>query len=489
MPKALGGRVARAAAWNGAYTMLTRLLNIIITAIVLRLMTPEDFGVFAVAVTVFVVVSSLSGLGLTACLARADFDPEEIGSTVALLALAVNGVFAAALLLAAGPLAASLGEPAAAAPLRVLSLCVVLVGVFTVPVGLIMREFIQEANFVAELCSSVPGFALLLLLAAHGDGALAFAWSRVVGQLVFGLVVWWYAGRAYLPRFNRRHFGTVLRFGLPVAGAGLLQQVILNGDYLLVGYLLGAHQLGIYMLAFNVGSWATSVLASVINTVAMPAFSRERAHPERLGSALHTSVVLVGMVAYPIAAVTFVLARPLVHTLYGGTWDAAAPVLRLLSVYGALFAFSLLFGQILIALGRPGRLFAAQAIWLIALLPAMAVGANAWGLKGAALAHIVTIVAIALPGLVLPLRSSLPGAVSTVARQSLAPAGIALACGLAAWVVAAPFDANVVQLLLGGLASLLVYAVLGLPLVQPHLPGGIARRLDRPLRHLRRKEA
>lgn len=481
----MSGRVARAAAWNGAHTVVTRLLNIVITAIVLRLMTPEDFGVFAVAVTVFVVVSALSELGLSICLARADVDPDEIGPTVALLSLLVSGTFALLLFAAAGPLARAVGAPDATDPLRVLSLCVLLIGVFTVPCGLIMREFRQEANLVATLVSSVPGSALLIVMAANGDGAMAFAWSRVLGQVVFGCVLTIYARKLYVPKLDRRHLGPVLRFGLPVAGAGLLQQVLLNGDYLFVGYLLGAEKLGIYMLAFNVGSWATAVLASVINNVAMPAFSREKADPERLRAALRTAVVLVGMVAFPLATVTLVLAGPLVHTLYGATWDDAAPVLQLLSVYGALFAFSLLFGQITIALGRPGRLFVTQAVWLVCLMPAMAVGASTGGLRGAALAHIVTIVVVAIPTLVWPLRTSLPGAVSLVARASVAPFGIAVASAAAAWGASAPFGSPLLKLLVGGVASLVVYAVLAPSVVQPHLPDRLARLLDRPLRFRR----
>ena len=64
----------------------------------------------------------------------------------------------------------------------------------------------------------------------------------------------------YKPGFSRAQARFVLAFGLPLAGANLLNFILLNADYAFVGRLLGPSRLGIYMLAFNAASWSTSLL-------------------------------------------------------------------------------------------------------------------------------------------------------------------------------------------------------------------------------------
>ena len=125
-------------------------------------------------------------LGLSSCVARRDLDPDRVASTVALLAILSSFALAAGMALAADPLAGLLGAPEAAAPIRVLAIAVVLGGVFTVPGALLVREFRQGKVFLASAVAFVPANLVLVLMAVNGDGAMAFAWSRVVSQLVSG---------------------------------------------------------------------------------------------------------------------------------------------------------------------------------------------------------------------------------------------------------------------------------------------------------------
>jgi PST family polysaccharide transporter len=476
------GRVVRATFWSAINAVLTRLVTIVITAVVVRMMTPREFGVYAVALTVFTVVSAFSEFGLAACLVRHDVDVDAVGPTVAMLSLVVGGVLAALMAITAGPLAGLLGVPAAAAPLRVLSLCVLLIGLFTVPCGLMMREFRQDALLVASIVSFVPSNIALVLLASDGDGAMAFAWSRVIGQVVMGAVLAWYAGRWFRPRIDPAQLRAVLSFGVPLAGSKLVKFILLNADYLFIGRLLGATPLGVYTLAFNVGSWSNSVLDSVMGTVAMPAFSHERDDPARLRSLLRHAVSLLALVALPISLVSLALAGPIVETLYGERYSDAAPILVVLSMYGAFFVLVQLLGNVLVGLGRSSAGFWLQLLWLATLVPAMTIGVLVGGTKGAAWAHVIVIVGIVLPAFLIALRPQIPDVARVVATSSVAPLTISGIAAGAAWLVAYPVHRPVVELMLGGGASVVVYLLLAVPLLRVHLPGRVWERFEGPLR-------
>lgn len=469
----IGSRAARGAVWSGANALMMKLAGIAVMVVVVRLVTPHDFGVFAAALVVHAIVSSFGELGLSSCVARRDLDPERVASTVALLALLSSSLLAGGMALAAEPLAGALGAPEAAAPIRVLSIAVVLGGVFTVPGALLVREFRQGKVFLASAIAFVPTNLVLILLAMNGDGAMAFAISRVVSQLVSGLVMALSVDRTYWPKLRRAQVGPVLRFGLPLAGANLLGYSLLNADYAIIGAFLGPVELGIYTLAFTVASWSTSVMSSTINSVAMPAFSALDAESAELRAFLARTMRLVALIAFPVTALTMVLAGELVAVLYGSTWAAAAPVLRILALYGGVFALSLLLSNLLVGQGRAGAVFGVQAVWLVVLIPAVGLSLRPFGLPGAAWVHVAVIAAAVMPLYLCAVRTTVPGPGRLLVRASGPPAAAAAAAALLALGAAALGSSDLARLLLGGLTGGSAYLVFSAPMLRRVLPAAV----------------
>ena len=488
----LARKVQKGALWSGANTVLMRLATIAITAVVVRIVSPEDFGVFAVAATVFTVVSSFGELGMSSCLARRDMDPKTIAPTVTLISLASGAALATLMAVTAAPLAIALGAPDADSAIRVLSLCILLGGLFTVPSSLLVRDFRQGRIFLANIIAFVPSNLLLVVLALHGNGAMAFAWSRLFGTAIVGITML-VSVKRYWPGLDRTQVLPVLRFGLPLAGANLLNYTLLNADYVFVGRQMGAALLGIYVLAYNVASWPTSVLAGTINSVAMPAFSRFQGDRAGLRDSLESSLRIVSFIAFPICAMTLALASQIVATLYGEQWNASAPILMILAVYGGIFIVTLLFANMLVGIGRAGKLFLVQFFWILALIPTMWFGVHIAGLTGAALAHIAIILAVALPLYAWALNSVVHELLRLLIRGSALLMAASALAGFAAWLVNRGITNPTIGLIVGGAVGGCVYAILALPFMRRHLTieseqrlAGILRIYDRTLRRTTR---
>ena len=136
----------------------------------------------------------------------------------------------------------------------------------------------------------------------------------------------------------------------------------------------------------------------------MPAFSRVKHDPDLMRNAMASALRGVTLIVLPMCGMTIALARPIVLTLYGAKWAAAANVLVILSLYGAVFMACLLFANMLTALGRTKFLFFLQLVWIGTLVPAMALGVHKDGIVGAAYAHIAVILPIVLPSYLLVLK-------------------------------------------------------------------------------------
>jgi PST family polysaccharide transporter len=457
--RSLSASVRRGALWVVASNLLLRLANILLTAVVAHILSPHDFGVFAVALTAYSIVMSIGELGVSACLIRADLDIDKLAPTVATVSVLSSAIIAAAMAAFASPIADALGSAAAAAPIRVMSLAVLLVGVFAVPSSQLVRDFKQDKIFLSNAISFVPSTVLLIILAKSGSGAMAFAWSRVVGQFVAGCVLIVAAPRHYRPGFARSALSILFRFGLPLAGANFVNYILLNVDYAFVGHLLGAAVLGTYVLAFNVASWPSSILGAVINSVSMPAFSRVKHDPNLLKTSIATSVRGVSLIVLPMCGIMIALAHPLVLTLYGAKWAESANVLTVLALYGAVSIICLLFANMLAGLGRSKFLLAIQLVWLCALVPAMALGVHLDGIVGAAYAHIAIIFPIVLPSYLLALKR-VTGVHLIALGKAVLPALLAsVVAALAAAVAASRFTSPLIQLIAGCAAGGAVYVI------------------------------
>jgi len=346
---------------------------------------------------------------------------------------------------------------------QVMGIVVVIQGISAVPTAQCTRDFRQEKLFLANALSFLPSMVVLVFLAKHGSGAMAFAWSRVTGQSVALAVILFSAPKLHLPRMTRYALGILYRFGLPLAVANFVGFILQNVDYVLIGHFIGPVLLGTYVLAFNAASWSTTLLWGVLNTVSMPAFSRVKHDAVKLEGAMADALRSVVLFAAPMCTLVMVLAHPLVLTVYGGHWVRAATILPILSCYGLISIVGVLFSNMLAALGRSKFVLAVQLIWLAGLLPAMAIGVHEDGIVGAAIAHIVIIGPVVLPCYLFALKRATGIRAGLLARAAFAPFAAAVAAAGLAWFTASEFDSPPVQLVAGLAAGGLLYVTVTAP--------------------------
>lgn len=475
----LASAVRKGAFWSAASSVLMRFANVALMAVVARIVAPEHVGLFALAMVVHAFVSSVAELGVASAIARSDLDPERIAPTVTTIAVVVSGLLAGAMALFAPAIAEALNAPDATDSLRVLAISVALIGPFAVPGAQLQREFRQGRLFAANLVAFIPSSAALVLLALHGDGAVAFAWSRVVGQVVVGGFIVASVSRVYRPGFDRRELRPLLAFGIPLALANLLSQIVVNVDYVVVGRVLDVVAVGVYTLAFNVAGWASAAIGSMLNGVVLPAFSRARSDRARLPGIVAQAARTVAVIACLISAMTAAMARPLVHVLYGSRWDGAAPVLEVLAVYGVVAVLCLLFANITIATGRTGILLAVQVAALVTLVPLMYAGVRAWGIQGAGYAHVAVACAVTLPVYLVAVHRTTGAAPGRLAFAVFPPVVAGILAFLAARAVTQVPAPDLVRTLLGGVIGSTVYVVLMAREVATIVGAGLTARMGR----------
>jgi PST family polysaccharide transporter len=455
----LAGRASRALSWSFMSNALARLGTVGIGITLARLLGPHAFGTYAVAYVALIAVLSFNELGVSLAIVRWQGEPREITPTVTTISLVTSIAIYVGCFAGAPAYAAAMGAPSATGVIRVLALNVVIDGAVSTPAALLQRHFQQGKKAITDQVNCWLGAGLTIALAWYGFGAMSLAIGRLAGCLAGGILLVVFSPEPLRLGFDRVKARALLRFGLPLGGASLIVFAVLNVDQVVVGHLLGATALGCYVLAFNLSGWPGNIFSQPVRTVAPAVFSRLQ-HDRAARSAYFLNIAgLLGAVALPVCVLLSGSAVPLIGFVYGGRWMPAAQALIWLGLLAALRIFFELVYDYFVVLAKSRVVLVVQLVWLVALTPALIVGAHADGIFGAGLAGVAVAAGVILPWYLIELKSVGIRLRSLAGRLWLPFTGAA-AAGLAAMAARKVAPTDLTALLISGFATVFIMALL-----------------------------
>ncbi|MFE3779771.1 oligosaccharide flippase family protein [Amycolatopsis sp. NPDC059090] len=373
-------------------------LGTFLTGIVLaRLLAPEDFGMYAVALVALTAMLSLNELGVSIAIVRWPGDLRRIVPTVTTISVFFSALLYVACCVTAPVFSAALGAPEATGVVRLLCVTVIIDGITAAAVQFANREFRQGSRLVVDTINLVLTTAVTVGMAVTGHGAWSLAVGQLTGNVLSGVMLC-YLVRMW-PRFgfDRSLAKELLVFGLPLAGGSLLVFAMLNVHYVVTGRMLGAIALGFFLQAFNLSSWPVNMFSMVVRRVSLPAFAALQGDREAREAAFARFSSLLAVFTLPVCVLLGLLALPLVSSLYSSKWSASAAALQWLAVLAAVRVACELAYDYLVALGRSRTTMWLQGGWLAALAITLPIGASLDGIQGVAIAHAAVALFVALP--------------------------------------------------------------------------------------------
>jgi O-antigen/teichoic acid export membrane protein len=391
-----------------------------------RLLGPHAFGTYAVAYVAMTALLTVNELGVSLAIVRWEGDPAFITPTIMTISLLFSTLIYAACFLAAPSYAAVMGAPSATGVIRVMAILVLIDGFTETPAAWLQRQFRQGLRTVADQANVWLGTGTTLILAVTGHGAMSLAIGRVVGCLAGAALLAAFAPEALRPGFSPAAARALLRFGLPLAGSGLVALAVTSVDQLVVGHLLGSVALGFYVLALNLANWPIVMFSQPVGNVAPAVFARLQRDRAAMRTTFLSAAGLLCAVAAPACMLIGGAATPLIGFVYGARWLPAARPLLWLAMLGAVQIFLLLAYDYLVVLARSRFLLAVQLGWLAVLVPALIAGARFDGILGAGLAEAVVAAIGIVPWYLCELRRTGIGLPALGGRLGLPIAGAGL---------------------------------------------------------------
>jgi len=375
-------------AWSAIQNGGSQIGSLIVFFLLARFLTPEAFGLVALANVFLTFMQLLLEQGFSqAIIQREDLEPEHLNTAFWLTLL--SGILLAAVgVSCASWIAGLFGQVALAPIIQWVSLLLIITSLARVQQAILERKFNYKAIAARRIIATFTGGGVGVLLAFLGFGV----WSLVAQQFVFEVVgtltLWicsdWRPGL----KVSMRHFRDLFGVGGYIMAFNFLSFFNNRFNDFLVGYFLGPAALGYYSVASKVLNVMTQLLVNTSRDVALPTFSRLQSEPERFRRALYTAIQLTSAIAFPTFLGVAVLAPELVVFLFGEKWLPSIPLMQVLSLVGALRAVTFFKGSVFVAMGKPSWWLMLSALNVALNLIGFAISYR-WGIFAVAVASVI----------------------------------------------------------------------------------------------------
>lgn len=351
LARLLGSRsVLSGAALYVGMRWFDRLIGVISTVVLARLLTPDDFGIVALASIVLGLAAVMLDLGINiAVVQKSGLDRDDL-DTAWTIRLIQNGIIAMVLLILAIPAARYYGDYRLQSVLWLLAFAYLIDG-FTGMGPVIFQkrqQYAKEVSFYAA--RRLFGFLMTLLFAF----ALRNYWALVYGTILgnIGGVVLSHVMYRQLPRPTLKRWRGFLGASFWLAIRTMAGYVSQELDKFVVGRREGTAVLGGYTIASQIAAMPTSELLAPLNRALFPALAERKDEPLALRRMFLLSLAVQSVLALPASVGLAMVAGDLIPVVLGEKWHGAAPYLVALSLAYGTNALTHAGGNLLTALGE-----------------------------------------------------------------------------------------------------------------------------------------
>ena len=394
----------RGGIWVLALNLSRRGFELIRTIVLARLLLPSDFGLFGIAGLAMSATDAFTGTGFHHALVQ---KKGSVGGYLdtAWVVSGIRGLLLTGVVFLAAPLVATFFENGqATAVLRVSAISLAVTGFSNIGIIYFQKDLRFNRQIVLDFSVTFTSLAVGVTLAF----VLRSVWALVYGSLA-GAVVKFILSYRLHPYRPKLHFNTakareLFGYGKWIFASSVIWFLVLQGDDIFVGKMLGLTFLGFYQLAYRIANIPATELSTVITKVTFPAYAKLQDNMARLRDSFLKVLHLTAVVLFPLAAGIIVLAPDFTFVFLGSKWMPMVPAIKVLALGGLVRAIGVTTGAIFLGVGRPEISTRGQVARLFVLAVLIYPFTSRWGIVGTSFAVLLSSLATTIHFSIMALR-------------------------------------------------------------------------------------
>lgn len=374
--------------WSSLSQIFRQATQFVITAILARLLIPEDFGLLGMVIVFSTFARIFVETGISEALIQKESvtDKHFYSAFWVNLALAVIMMF---LFILVAPIISGFYETEALKPIIIaMSINIVIVACSVIPRTLLERDMHFDKIAFADMGAVILGGGVAICMAFSGYGVWSLVFNLIVTALSSTVFLWKLA--EWRPRFtfSIQAIKDVFKFSTHLISFNVINYFEDNLDYLLIGKFFGAEALGYYTLAYKLMLVPLRNISQAIARVMFPALSKIQKNLNKVRNAYLKMIKVISLVAFPMMCVLFAVSTQFILVVYGEQWTPVIRLLQILCFCGMAKAISTTAGSIILSQGRSDLQLKLGILGAIGAALAILAGLK-WGMYGVAFTYTV----------------------------------------------------------------------------------------------------
>ncbi len=330
------GHMARGSVWMISMRWGIRILGLVTTVIIARILDPEDFGIFAIAALIVKFCEIAGKAGQDMAVIRHPNPTREYVDASWTLSIIVGIVLGIGIVLSAPAIAYGFSEPRAISVIYILSIRVFIMGFENIGVVMFQRELNFAKEFRYGIYEKIIGAAVTIFLVV---------WLRNYWALVFGSVIGFaftialsYWMHAYRPSISFTKMAEVWSFSGWILISRMGTYLVYHIDRFVVGITQATKDLGVYQVGMELGRLTTFELTQPVGRALFPAYVKLAHDPEEFKAAYVNVLSSISLIAFGASIGFACISGTFVNVVYGSKWTAIIPIVAWSSLTAGLLA-------------------------------------------------------------------------------------------------------------------------------------------------------
>lgn len=380
--QSLKSKVAKGAVWVLLEKFSVQIVGVVVSIVLARLLTPNDYGTVALTGIFFAVAGVLVDGGFGGALVQKKDADELDFNSVFYLNVALAVVAYGVLFVAAPWIASFYNTPELTPIVRASAFCFIFNAVNAVQNAELTKKMLFHLSFRVSLITCVTSAVCGITLALLGFGVWALVWSSLAAGLA-GVIARWFI-IAWRPKFmfSVSRLGPLFNYGWKMSLSSLLDQLFNNLSGLLMGKFYTKADIAYVKTGSHLPQSAMGLVDSTLGNVSFPALVLLQDNRQKLREAMRKLIQSSTFLVFPIMVGLAVCSQTVLLLLYGEQWLPSAPYMMLACFSYALWPFHTINLRGIQALGRSDVFLRLEIIKktfaLIVILSSFRLGVFAW---------------------------------------------------------------------------------------------------------------
>ena len=354
--------------WTSATIIFSKSIHVISGIILARILFPEDFGVYAMAVLVKKFGKRLTQLGFGAAIIQRKEITKDHINVIFTITIIINSLVIAILYFASPLIKIFVENDKIISVIRVISLTFLFLSFTNVAEAILKREMKFKDVSLAVGVGSFVSLLFPIPFALAGLGVWSMVFADLLGAF-FRMIIALRKSK-WRPKLliHFSIFKDLFSYGFKVSIVTYLNYLVSNVDYMLIGAFLGMAPLGYYERAFNTMNITRKQLQRAMNEALFSAYSKIKDEPINVVKNLKNILVYVSFIGYPVLIWLFFAAPSLITQLYGEKWIPTIKPLQIMCISGLLNTLIIVFFPVIFAVDLLMERIKIQVLFLIILI-------------------------------------------------------------------------------------------------------------------------